>query len=140
MNNVLAFGQYLIQPRKAVILTHVKPDADALGSSLGLAGYLRMKGHQVTVITPTNYPDFLHWMPGNADVVNFQKEKVAVSKKLIDQADTLFCLDFSSLNRINELGEMVRASPATKVLIDHHLEPERFADFEQWDGTAASTA
>jgi bifunctional oligoribonuclease and PAP phosphatase NrnA len=140
MNNVLAFGQYLIQPRKAVILTHVKPDADALGSSLGLAGYLRLKGHQVTVITPTDYPDFLHWMPGNNDVVIFQKEKNSISKKLIDQADILFCLDFSSLNRINELGEMVRQASAKKVLIDHHLDPERFADFEQWDATAASTA
>jgi phosphoesterase RecJ-like protein len=140
MDNVLAFGQYLIQPRKVVILTHVKPDADALGSSLGLAGYLRLKGHQVTVITPTDYPDFLHWMPGNNDVVIFQREKNSVSKKLIDQADTLFCLDFSSLNRINELGEMVRQSSAKKVLIDHNLDPERFADFEQWDGTAASTA
>ena len=52
----------------------------------------------------------------------------------------IFCLDFSNLNRINELGDMVRESNATRVLIDHHLEPEKFADFEQWDGTAASTA
>jgi len=68
--------------------------------------------------------------------------KVAPEKpaKLIDEADVIFCLDFNSLSRINELGEMVKKSPAKKVLIDHHLEPESFADFEQWDVTAASTA
>lgn len=140
MQNILLFGQYLIQPRKVVILTHVKPDADALGSSLGLAGYLKKKGHAVKVITPTDYPDFLHWMPGNNEVTIFQRERPQKAKDLIDKADTIFCLDFSSLNRINELGEMIRQSSAKKVLIDHHLDPEKFADFEQWDGTAASTA
>jgi phosphoesterase RecJ-like protein len=130
----------LNQPRKAIILTHVKPDADALGSSLGLARYLKKRGHSVQVITPSDYPDFLGWMPGNNEVVIFQKEKPQAAQRLITQADIVFCLDFSSLNRINELGEMVRASTAKKVLIDHHLEPEKFADFEQWDDTAASTA
>jgi phosphoesterase RecJ-like protein len=140
MQNISAFREYLNQPRKAIILTHVKPDADALGSSLGLARYLKKKGHSVQVITPSDYPDFLGWMPGNNEVVIFQKEKPQTAQRLITQADIVFCLDFSSLNRINELGEMVRASGAKKVLIDHHLEPEKFADFEQWDDTAASTA
>jgi len=121
-------------------LTHFKPDADALGSSLGLARYLKKTGHAATVITPSDYPDFITWMPGNKDVLIYQKEKSEKSAKLIGQSDLIFCLDFSCLNRINDLGEMVRKSSAKKVLIDHHLEPERFADFEQWDDTAASTA
>lgn len=127
-------------PRKVVIVTHVKPDADALGSSLGLAGYLKKKGHIVNVITPSDYPDFLTWMPGNAEVLVFQKERPKAAEALIGQCDIVFCLDFSSLQRINELGKMVEKCPAKKVLIDHHLEPEKFADFEQWDDTAASTA
>jgi phosphoesterase RecJ-like protein len=140
MQNIQAFSSHMSQTRNVIILTHFKPDADALGSSLGLAGYLKKKGHTVTVITPSDYPDFLAWMPGNSEVLVFQKEKPEPAKEKIEQADTIFCLDFSSLNRINELGEMVRASNATKVLVDHHLEPEKFADFEQWDDTAASTA
>jgi len=140
MLNIRAFSEYLSQPRKAVIVTHVKPDADALGSSLGLAGFLKKKGHTVQVITPTDYPDFLTWMPGNNEVLVFQKDKPQIAKAKIDASDIIFCLDFSSLARINELGEMVRQSSAKKVLVDHHLEPEKFADFEQWDGTAASTA
>jgi bifunctional oligoribonuclease and PAP phosphatase NrnA len=140
MEKIQDFKEYLKIPRKAVILTHFKPDADALGSSLGLAHYLKKKGHAAIVITPSDYPDFISWMPGNKDVLIYQKEKSDKTAKLIGQSDLIFCLDFSCLNRINELGEQVRKSPAKKVLIDHHLDPERFADFEQWDDTAASTA
>ena len=140
MEKIQDFKEYISNPRKVVILTHFKPDADALGSSLGLARYLKKKGHDVKVITPSDYPDFISWMPGNKDVLIFQKDKPEKAAQSISQADLIFCLDFSSLNRINELGEMVRKSGSKKVLIDHHLEPEKFADFEQWDGTAASTA
>jgi bifunctional oligoribonuclease and PAP phosphatase NrnA len=140
MKNIGIFKEYLTSPKKVVIVTHFKPDADALGSSLGLSLYLKKKGHSVSVITPSDYPDFLAWMPGNNEVVIFQKEKPKKTADLIDSANIIFCLDFSSLNRINDLGEIVKASRAKKVLIDHHLEPEQFADFVQWDGKAASTA
>lgn len=143
MKNIQDFKDYMSSPRNAVIVTHFKPDADALGSSLGLAGYLKKKGHQVRVITPSDYPSFLHWMPGNGEVLAMTKESDENEKKaqkLIADADVVFCLDFSSLARINNLGDQVRSSRAKKVLVDHHLEPEHFADFEQWDPKAASTA
>lgn len=140
MQNILSFKEFLSHPRKVVIITHVKPDADALGSSLGLAGYLKKKGHIVNVITPSDYPDFLTWMPGNSEVLVFQKERPKNAENLINQSEIIFCLDFSSLKRINELGLMIEKSSSKKVLIDHHLEPEKFADYEQWDVSAASTA
>ncbi|MEX2234727.1 MAG: bifunctional oligoribonuclease/PAP phosphatase NrnA [Cyclobacteriaceae bacterium] len=140
MVNILAFKEFLTVPRKVLIVTHFKPDADALGSSLGLAGYLKKSGHIVAVMTPSDYPDFLTWMPGNSDVVIFNKDKTKDFERQINQSELIFCLDFSSLKRINELGELVAKSSAKKVLIDHHLEPEDFADFVQWDATAASTA
>ena len=140
MQNIHSFKEYLTVARKVLIITHFKPDADALGSSLGLAGYLKKNKHSVTVITPSDYPDFLTWLPGNDEVVIFSRDKMKDFEKLIAQSDMIFCLDFSSLKRINELGELVAKSDAKKVLIDHHLEPEEFADFVQWDDTAASTA
>lgn len=140
MQNIPAFKEFLSVPRKVLIITHFKPDADALGSSLGLAGYLKKKGHAATVITPSDYPDFLSWMPGNDAVMIFSKDKIKDFEKLIDGSELIFCLDFSSLKRINELGELVERAAAKKVLIDHHLEPEEFADFVQWDDSAASTA
>jgi bifunctional oligoribonuclease and PAP phosphatase NrnA len=147
MENIQAFQSLIAQPKRVVIVTHFKPDADALGSSLGLAGYLRKKGHSVKVVTPSDYPDFLAWMPGNEDVVSVSKEgnrpgnaTYALAVDQIANAEIIFCLDFSSLNRINDLEEPVRCSSAVKVMVDHHLEPEKFAQFEQWDTTSASTA
>lgn len=140
MQNLEAFKTLISSPKKVVITTHHKPDADALGSSLGLAGYLKKKGHDVAVITPTDYPDFLAWMKGNDEVIIFNEGNEDKSEKLVNDADVIFCLDFSSLNRINELGEMVRNTECIKVLIDHHLEPEDFADFVYWSTGAAATA
>ena len=140
MKNLSAFKQVLSQPRRVVIVMHHKPDADALGSSLGLFGYLKSCGHAVQVIAPSDYPAFLHWMPGNEHVlIDEERNKQAIAR-CFENAEIIFCLDFSSLNRINNLGDLVRKSSAKKVLIDHHLEPEHFADFEQWDSQAASTA
>jgi len=143
MKNLPAFKSLISLPKQVVIVTHFKPDADALGSSLGLAGFLSKKGHHVSVITPSNYPDFLAWMPGNDTVLALANDKPDIEQKanqLIKDAEIVFCLDFSSLGRINNLGEMIRNSRAVKVLIDHHLEPEKFAQFEQWTTESASTA
>jgi phosphoesterase RecJ-like protein len=140
MKHIQAFKTLIDSPQKVVILTHFKPDADALGSSLGLAGFLKKKGHQVTVITPSDYPEFLAWMPGNDEVVVYDRKVAPRVAGIIRDATVICCLDFSNLSRINDLGELVRDSGATKVLVDHHLEPEQFAQFEQWDTTSASTA
>jgi bifunctional oligoribonuclease and PAP phosphatase NrnA len=117
MQNIAAFKELISLPKRIVITTHVKPDADALGSSLGLAGFLQKIGHLVTVITPTDYPEFLNWMDGNKDVLIFGEETREKASYLVDNADIIFCLDFSSLDRIEDLGELVRQSEATKVLL-----------------------
>ncbi len=140
MQNIAAFKQLIGTPRDIVITTHTKPDADALGSSLGLALFLKHMGHRVTVITPTDYPKFLTWMKGNDEVVIYNDNNEAKSQTLIDSAEIVFCLDFSSLSRIDDLGERVREATAVKVLIDHHLAPEDFADFMRWSTEAAATA
>ncbi len=140
MKEIGKFKEIISKPQKVVVLMHPKPDADALGSTLALTSYLTKKGHSVTPISPTDYPNFLNWLPGNESVLVFQKESPQKTEKAIAEASLIFCLDFNNLSRIFELGDMVRKSSAIKVLIDHHLEPEQFADFEQWDGTAASTA
>ena len=127
------------QPKKIVITTHHKPDGDAMGSSLGLYNYLIQQGHHTTVITPTDYPQFFDWMPGNGEVIIYT-EHTAHSAELIAAADMVFCLDFNTLSRINEMGELIRQSKAVKVMIDHHLEPEDFDDYRHWDINACAAA
>ncbi|TGE21133.1 DHH family phosphoesterase [Hymenobacter metallicola] len=141
MSTISELKELLAQPRQIFITTHHKPDADALGSSLGLAGYLRKKGHHVTVVTPSDYPSFLSWMPGNDEVIVYEaRQNDAQVREIIGTAEVIFCLDFSCLGRINEMGEYIRTAPGTKVLIDHHLEPEQFADLDFSNPKAAATA
>jgi phosphoesterase RecJ-like protein len=139
MLDITSLNNLLAHPQKIVITTHHKPDGDAMGSSLGLYNYLIQQGHHTTVITPTDYPDFLSWLPGNQEVIIFS-EQIEHSATLIANADIVFCLDFNNLSRINEMGELVRASNAYKIMIDHHLEPEDFDDFRHWDINACAAA
>ena len=140
MKDLGTFKKELSSARKIVITTHVKPDADALGSSLGLYNYLIRKGHEVNVITPSDYPYFLTWMKGNDEVLDFSshtdREK-AIAK--LATAEIIFCLDFSALDRVNAIGDLIRKSDAYVVNIDHHQDPEDFADFRLWSTSAAAT-
>src|ERR1700739_4758452 len=139
MLEIASLIELLAEPQKIVITTHHKPAGDAMGSSLGLYNYLIQQGHHTTVITATDYPDFLAWYSGNGDVIIFTYN-VEKSAELVAGAEMIFCLDFNTLTRINELGELVRASSALKVMIDHHLEPEDFDDYRHWDINACATA
>lgn len=121
-----------------VITTHHKPDGDALGSSLAMYFYLKSIGHNPTVISPTDYPKFLHWMPGHEDVIIFEENRNK-SLKLVENANLIFCLDFNDLLRINDLNEPVKNSKAEKVMIDHHLEPIKFDDYRYRTHLASST-
>jgi phosphoesterase RecJ-like protein len=140
MEALASFKREISSPKKIFITTHVKPDADALGSSLGLANYLLKKGHEVTVVTPTDYPSFLTWMKGNDSVLDFSNPtQTALATEKLNEADIIFCLDFSCLSRVNELGELIRKSKAYTVNIDHHQDPEDFADYRIWSTAAAAT-
>ena len=65
----------LTQPRRIVITTHQKPDADAMGSSLALKHFLAQLGHKVTVISPTNWAGWVNWMPGVKEVMDYEMDK-----------------------------------------------------------------
>ena len=102
MQSISLFYPELNTPSKAVITMHQKPDGDAMGSALGLYHFLIALGHQVQVISPTNWADFLDWMPGVDKVMDFEKNREK-AKKILDEADWLFCLDFNVLHRTKNL-------------------------------------
>jgi bifunctional oligoribonuclease and PAP phosphatase NrnA len=121
---------------------HRDPDADAIGSSLGWALYLEKKGHEVSVISPTDIASNLLWMPTAARVLVYEGTgaKPKECKALIQEASLICCLDFSAITRLKELGRWVSEATAQKLLVDHHIEPESFADLMVWDTSAAATA
>ncbi len=123
MNSITEVLPLLTEPKKIFITTHHKPDGDALGSTLGLYHYLVQKGHQPVVISPSEVPDFLTWMPGIETVLNFESEPKQCLK-VLRECDLIFCLDFSRLDRIRMMEEPLRQAAQPRILIDHHLNPD----------------
>ena len=111
---------------KIVIVSHVSPDGDAIGSSLGLYHFLTSLDKTVHVIVPNAFPDFLKWMPGAKEVIVYNRYK-EFADRLIQEADVVCCLDFNVLSRIDEMEDVVKNSPARKLMVDHHLYPGDFA-------------
>lgn len=112
---------------KIVIVTHLSPDGDAIGSSLGLYHFLNVIEKDVNIVIPNAFPEFLSWIKGNKEIVHFDKY-AEFGTKLINEADLLFCLDFNTPKRVGEVRDAVINSSAVKVLIDHHLNPDDFCD------------
>ena len=123
MNPIQDIFPLLAQPKRVVITTHQKPDADAMGSSLGLKHFLEQFGHSVTVISPTNWAGWVNWMPGVKEVVDYEMDR-SKAQTILDNAEWLFCLDFNIFHRTKNLAEPLRKMQCTKVLIDHHQEPD----------------
>jgi phosphoesterase RecJ-like protein len=130
----------LQQPKNVIITFHQKPDADAMGSGLGLYHFLVQFGHTVSVISPTNWPAFLNWMPAAKKVVDFEMQNdKAVS--LIKQAEWIFCLDFNVLDRTKKMAPLLESFNGVKILIDHHQQPQEEAfDYGISDANKSSTA
>ncbi|MDQ6761001.1 MAG: DHH family phosphoesterase, partial [Bacteroidota bacterium] len=126
--------------KKIVITFHQKPDADAMGSGLGLYNFLMQLGHTVTVISPTNWASFLSWMPGAKKVLDFEMQNDKATK-VLQQADWVFCLDFNVLNRTKRMEPLLVSIAAKKILIDHHQQPQVEAfDYGISDADKSSTA
>jgi phosphoesterase RecJ-like protein len=109
-------------PRKILITTHTNPDGDAIGSSLAMYGYLKKKGHTVSVVIPDPDPAFLDWMPFHSSILVFRNQQESCLAA-IENAEVIFCLDYNGLGRLSNAEEPVRKAKAIKILIDHHRDP-----------------
>ena len=120
-----------------VIVTHRNPDGDAMGSSCALYNYFKQLGHQVNIIIPNNYPQFLNWLPNIKDTLIYEWHKKKCDH-IFRQCDILFAVDFNGLSRIREFQEQITPVDCFKILIDHHPNPEDFADLTHCDTSVSS--
>ena len=127
-DKIKSISSILSRPKKIVITTHHRPDGDAMGSALALFHFLKDGGHDASVIIPDDFPQFLRWLPGSRQVITYEKN-ISSAQLKVTEAEIIFCLDFNRLDRLDKLEESVSESTATKILIDHHLDPETSFDF-----------
>jgi phosphoesterase RecJ-like protein len=130
--------QLISDANTVLVVCHKSPDGDAIGSSLGWAEFMRLRGKDVTVIVPDQYPDFLKWLPNTDKIVRYDKHTDKCDM-LFKIADLVFCLDFNTPSRVDEMQHALVNSPAKKVLIDHHLKPDVPADLVVSQPEASST-
>ncbi len=128
MNEVLLrlvaqINELLSEKKKIVITTHNNPDGDAIGSSLAMYHYLKLKGHEVEVVVPNMFPQFLAWIPGSAEMLVYDRA-AKKAKKVLVEAEIIFCLDFNAISRLGSVADIITRSPGKRILIDHHIEPE----------------
>jgi phosphoesterase RecJ-like protein len=122
-----------------LIICHINPDGDSVGAQLALYHYFKDKGKNVSLMAPNHLQEFLKWMDG-ADQINIFIKDRKKSRLLIERADLIIMLDFNQADRLGEAEESVTASNARKVIIDHHLNPEKFADLLISDPSKCSTS
>lgn len=126
--------------QKIVVTNHVNPDGDAVGSALALAALLHAssKNKSIHVVMPNSYPQNLKWIEGSDQVVFFEQQQTQADS-LIEQADLIFHLDYNSLKRAGPMEEILENSAAKKIIIDHHQQPDDFADAIYSDTGMSST-
>ena len=120
---IATLRENIINANRIVICCHKSPDGDALGSSLAWAEYLRTQGKEPEIIVPDAYPDFLQWLPGSERIIRYDKHAADKADALFKEAELIFCLDFNGTDRVDEMRDALEQSPASKIMIDHHLDP-----------------
>ncbi|GGZ62100.1 DHH family phosphoesterase [Mesonia mobilis] len=128
----------LASPKKIVIVPHKNPDGDAIGSTVALYNFLKSKQHDAVVIAPNEYPEFLKWVPGQEDVLIFEKNTEKATQ-LISDAEVIFTLDFNHFSRTGMMEEVLAKTETTYVMIDHHQQPDDYAKFTYSDVSCSST-
>ena len=127
LEQVAVARQLISEANRIVILTHMSPDGDAMGSSLAMRLFLEAQGKCVNVIVPNAFPDFLAWLPkANEDII-YEKHREEADA-LLEQAELVICTDFNDPKRIGSLGEKMLSLSCKKMMIDHHLHPADFPD------------
>ena len=117
-----ALDAVIQSPKRITIVSHVNPDGDAIGSSLGFAWFLQKFGHQVEVMVPNAFPGFLAWLPGASGIHVYDKE-TELCNRILNQSDCLMILDFNHFSRAGLMQDLIKSLSVSKILIDHHRDP-----------------
>ena len=113
----------LEKSKQITIVTHYDADGDAIGSSLGLYHFLNNFGkYKIHVVTPNDYPVFLHWMPGQSSVQTFEGKRSEI-ERFVKESDLIFYVDFNTLPRLKKMQVIFENLNCNQVMIDHHPLP-----------------
>jgi len=125
------------EKRNIIFIPHSSPDADALGSCLALYHFFNQE-NEVNIISPNEYTEILNFLPGSENILNYERDKENC-ENIINKGDVIFTLDFNSLGRARNLSSLISKSSATTIMIDHHENPDNYADITISNSKMSST-
>lgn len=128
----------LNEAKQIAIVPHSGPDGDAMGASLALYQFLKNKNKKVQIISPTDYPVFLNWLPNNSEVWVYTNGKKKADEYL-SNSDLIFIVDHNSFKRSGDLEQVLEKLSSKKIMIDHHPDPELITDLMFSDTSMCST-
>jgi len=123
--------------RNIILIPHSSPDADALGSCLALYHFFNQE-NEVNIISPNEYTEILNFLPGSVNIINYERDKEKC-ENIFKKGDVIFTLDFNSLGRARNLSNLISKSSAKTIMIDHHENPDNYADINISDSKMSST-
>lgn len=121
---IYRFNTMLESAEKIVIATHMKPDGDAVGSSMGMYHTLKLYGKSAKITFTNPAPASISFLTeGYEEILTYEHAKDETERAILE-ADLIICMDFNAFHRTDTLQEVLTRSEAEKVLIDHHLAPD----------------
>lgn len=130
--------QNIIETKNRFVLTtHINPDADALGSEAALARYLSDRKKTVHILNHSETPENLLFLNEIFPITRYNAERHA---RLIIDSDCFIVLDTNAVSRFKGLQQAFEQSKAYKIIIDHHLDHEPFADLNIIDTHVPATS
>ena len=129
--------EILRQCQRVVLTSHIRPDCDALGSELGMAGILRAIGKDVRIVNAQATPPGLRWIDPDGLI-----ESLAEQVKPADLADRdlLIVLDTSAWAQLGAMGEVLKSMRERVLVVDHHVSEDDLGDRWFKDTSAEATA
>ena len=125
------------EKRNIIFIPHSSPDADALGSCLALYHFFNQE-NEVNIISPNEYTEILNFLPGSENILNYETDKEKC-ENIFNKGNVIFTLDFNSLSRARNLSSLISKSSATTIMIDHHENPDNYADITISNSRMSST-
>jgi bifunctional oligoribonuclease and PAP phosphatase NrnA len=124
------FAKVIAEHRRFLLTTHVRPDCDALGSTLAMALILETLGKETTVVLGYDLPPNLCWLDSRGRIKRLGRD---IAPEAFGQFDALIVLDTSAWAQLNHMEKVIRSFAGPKLVIDHHasgdpLEAEWFKD------------
>lgn len=136
INSALEKVKLQIDKSKYIIITtHTNPDGDAIGSAIALRNLCLHLGKKVFIINDSETPENLKFLVGNSDLAYNKSRDV----QHFYSADLFIIVDLNDPKRLKTVQEPLQNSKAFKIVIDHHIEPQKFANLYAIDTEVTST-